>query len=162
MTTIIFFKFTLLMLYWSSSVNVVAAIKCYNCGMEETNPCDNFNPNNSSFIVECPKKFSCVLETHGETKIRTCEDGQLDDCQKANNVEYCYCTGDLCNGNTIQFAPSDDEDYIEGSGIKTTTITPTTTIKPQVTVPKLANGQPEIARINILLLHLLFLLLYKR
>ncbi|XP_044764890.1 uncharacterized protein LOC123321393 [Coccinella septempunctata] len=160
-----FSKLVLLMLYWFSSANIIAATRCYNCGTDNTDSCDNFDPSNSSFIVNCPHKFSCGLETHVDKKIRTCEGVFLDDCQKANNIEYCYCTGDLCNGNTIQLTPSDDEDYIEGSGVRTTTtissttttISSTTTFKPQVNVTKLANGQQETAVANILLLHLTYI-----
>ncbi|KAJ9587039.1 hypothetical protein L9F63_019381, partial [Diploptera punctata] len=36
----------------------------------------------------------------------------------ANDVEYCLCSGDLCNGNPNKRIPSDDEDQdiSEGSG----------------------------------------------
>lgn len=53
--------------------------------------------------------------------MRSCEDIKLNDCKKANHVEYCYCSTDLCNGLSIIFGngqnlPPDDEDANEGSG----------------------------------------------
>lgn len=58
------------------------------------------------------------LDTH---TVRSCEDIKINDCQKANNVSYCYCSADLCNGINIDFGnpqklPPDDEDAEEGSG----------------------------------------------
>lgn len=50
---------------------------------------------------------------------RSCEKFAIEDCKMANNVEYCYCSAELCN----KFHPTfiDDEDLIgnEGSGDKT-------------------------------------------
>lgn len=87
-----------------------------------------------------------------DKKIRSCEEVFIDDCQKANSIEYCYCTGNLCNGNTIQLTPLDDEDYIEGSGTTvTTTMNPTTTFKTQVIVPKSSNGQDRVTIASFLI-----------
>lgn len=53
---------------------------------------------------------------------RSCEDILISDCQKANDVLYCYCASNLCNGEEIipyppeSRIPSDDEDILEGSG----------------------------------------------
>lgn len=60
-----------------------------------------------------------MIDTH---TVRSCEDIKLNDCKKANHVEYCYCSTDLCNGLNIIFGngqniPPDDEDSMnEGSG----------------------------------------------
>ncbi|KAF5276673.1 hypothetical protein FQA39_LY06477 [Lamprigera yunnana] len=64
-----------------------------------------------------------------------CEDIHLNDCQLANNIQYCYCNRNLCNGNTsikksVTNSPglNDDEDFTEGSGFKIVTSTNSETI----------------------------------
>lgn len=53
---------------------------------------------------------------------RSCENIKISDCQKANDVLYCYCFTNYCNGEDIitvksdNTIPSDDEDILEGSG----------------------------------------------
>ncbi|KAK9890358.1 hypothetical protein WA026_010453 [Henosepilachna vigintioctopunctata] len=135
----------------------VASTKCYVCGTENIKTCDNFDPNNSSYIMECPKtKSSCGLQTQGDIKIRTCEDLHMNDCQKANSIEYCYCTKDLCNGVSIFFTPSDDEDELEGSGsttISSVTFTPTTTV-----TQTYAKGNQEMSTYSRCLISLLYLI----
>ncbi|KAL3289511.1 hypothetical protein HHI36_022928 [Cryptolaemus montrouzieri] len=137
-----------------SLVNIVAMTKCYVCGIENEH-CEFFDASNDSFVMNCPpNKSSCGLQTIGEDVIvRSCEDLAVNDCQKANNVKYCYCTRDLCNGLSIAFTPSDDEDDIEGSG---TTI-PTITLNPQVTlIPKFAKGNQERSTPKVFFLYLLY------
>lgn len=73
--------------------------------------------------------------------MRMCAHLAMNDCKTANLVEYCYCTGNLCNSGAVKEVhtkPSDDdEDLAEGSGMGATVLpqTPkststTTTSKP--------------------------------
>lgn len=46
---------------------------------------------------------------------------RMNDCKKANNIEYCYCSTNLCNGITPQLQDqndqnTDDEDILDGAG----------------------------------------------
>lgn len=62
---------------------------------------------------------------------KTCSAYKVHDCKTANEIEYCYCTGQLCNGVHVPVEDArpavtpgsgsreDDEDtesYLEGSG----------------------------------------------
>ncbi|CAH1377589.1 hypothetical protein MTP99_018989 [Tenebrio molitor] len=102
--------------------DIIMAHQCYVCGSNANISCDKFDPTNKSFIKDCPSAKACSIQTHGNEVERSCEDRKLRDCQTANNIQYCYCYENLCNGKTISF--TDDEDLTEeGSG--TTVITNT-------------------------------------
>ncbi|CAH0562039.1 unnamed protein product [Brassicogethes aeneus] len=103
-------------------IGINLALKCYICGGNADITCDNFDPSNTTFIKECNKNLkSCNRKTIGMSVKRTCEKLKLNDCQTANNVEYCYCTKDLCNGDKL-LETTDDEDILEGSGVDTNSI----------------------------------------
>lgn len=100
----------------------------------------------------------CLTESH---ELRTCSDRgeEINDCQVANGVHYCICSGrDLCNGNMSQFSTrptarpvprptsdDDDEDPTEGSGDDSpptkTNYSPTTAHPPHGTTT--ANDSPS-------------------
>lgn len=50
---------------------------------------------------------------------RDCESHNLSVCSIANDIEYCYCPKELCNGRRLPSGDDDDDedDNIEGSGI---------------------------------------------
>ncbi|XP_018578282.1 uncharacterized protein LOC108916494 [Anoplophora glabripennis] len=116
----------------------VDALKCYVCGDEEPD-CKDFELTKDTYAKEClpPNDQGCFKETRGNIVIRKCASRKIDDCQKANGVEYCYCFTDLCNSNIRLIGPTDDEDLIEGSGI--TTIS-TGTENPLVLIKDKSNG----------------------
>lgn len=63
--------------------------------------------------------FLCLCA--GPEVMRTCALIAMNVCKTANQVEYCYCTGNLCNSGVVQspgkHPPDDDEDEnVEGSG----------------------------------------------
>ncbi|KAF2882748.1 hypothetical protein ILUMI_23412 [Ignelater luminosus] len=113
--------------------NNVTSLKCYVCGPgQNLRNCDNFNPSNENlYAKECsPSANSCSAETKDYSIISmACEDQIIVDCQTANEVEFCYCVTDLCNGiksfqkSTVSsIGLNDDEDLTEGSGNTGTTI----------------------------------------
>lgn len=83
---------------------------------------------------------------------RACEDIPIEDCKKANNVEYCYCISDLCNKYHPTRVDDDNEPDLEdgegSGGIKNILdiiddITPTTSIEPShvtESIPKHSNS----------------------
>ncbi|XP_055382869.1 uncharacterized protein LOC129613018 [Condylostylus longicornis] len=105
------------------------AKKCYVCGPSPHDLLENLNittlTNNctdldhlwklkktvlaqETFGRECPEDYkSCLLQRDGNRKItiRSCEKLQLEDCQKANNVTYCYCLNDYCNYENVPDQP---------------------------------------------------------
>ncbi|PSN56567.1 hypothetical protein C0J52_01563 [Blattella germanica] len=82
--------------------------------------CDHFNPQDKRYIRECPQTYpGCLTYKNGSRVLRMCsQQKEINDCKRANNVQYCLCSGDLCNGNASKQAPPDDEDQElpEGSG----------------------------------------------
>lgn len=90
--------------------------------------CSNFESSSKvSYIKECPPEtHSCSIQQSGNIVTRSCENIQLDDCKTANNIEYCYCSRDLCNDVFVVNNVSDDEDLFEGSGVRITTTEITT------------------------------------
>lgn len=91
----------------------------------------------SLFPLKIPNVLNFFLFAGGQI-IRTCDNLQINDCKSANGVKYCYCSSDLCNG---KYTPpptsqpidiidehdrksfmSDDEDLMEASGSKETTL----------------------------------------
>ncbi|XP_063928408.1 uncharacterized protein LOC135141332 isoform X2 [Zophobas morio] len=105
-------------------MDFIMAYQCYVCGPDANISCDKFDPSNKSFIKDCPSAKSCIIKTHGNSVERSCgeEHEYYRDCQRANNIQYCYCTADLCNQKTTNL-PDDEDLAEEGSG--TTVITNT-------------------------------------
>lgn len=54
----------------------------------------------------------------------------------ANNIKYCYCSEDLCNGKLVPNGDDEDDSLEDGSGMFSipTTSTTTTTTVPTATV----------------------------
>uniref|UniRef100_A0A0A9YR21 Activin receptor type-2B n=2 Tax=Lygus hesperus TaxID=30085 RepID=A0A0A9YR21_LYGHE len=75
---------------------------------------------------QCPPRYKgCLTQYSGELVQRACGELNLTICQKANQVEYCYCEGNLCNHKDNELPKttteepdptSDDEDDDGGSG----------------------------------------------
>lgn len=67
---------------------------------------------------------------------RDCESININDCSMANNIEYCYCSEDLCNNRWLPNGDDEDDSFEEGSGMfsSSTTTTTTTTTVPTATV----------------------------
>ncbi|ODN00685.1 hypothetical protein Ocin01_06002 [Orchesella cincta] len=61
--------------------------------------CASFGSHNAKhFEFKCPPEFvGCLLRIHGRNESRSCFKHPLNDCKTANSVEFCYCTGALCN-----------------------------------------------------------------
>ncbi|XP_049822214.1 uncharacterized protein LOC126265293 [Aethina tumida] len=109
------------------------ALKCYVCG-DPDRSCNGFDPSNPKYIEDCSENDkSCFRIMDGNVTKRSCDPNKINDCQKANQVEYCYCSKDLCNGDQL-LETTDDEDILEGSGsnklskeiVATTTVTTVT------------------------------------
>ncbi|CAH1955653.1 unnamed protein product [Acanthoscelides obtectus] len=136
-------------------VNEGQARKCYICGDEGDPPCKNFEMDKETFSKQCnPSDQACLLKISGRKRVRSCEKERIEDCKIANGVKYCFCTTDLCNDDETRFVtPTDDEDILEGSGIK---MIPSLTEKPQVSV---VVSSASSVNFTILLLLLSFLLI---
>ncbi|CAH1103299.1 unnamed protein product [Psylliodes chrysocephalus] len=95
-------------------------LRCYVCSDDGTVPCLNFDSEKGKFIQQCDRsQKGCFLKIEGNNKTRSCVDKKLDDCKMANEVEYCFCSSELCNTSTNKLSDiTDDEDLIEGSGTK--------------------------------------------
>ncbi|KAJ8923839.1 hypothetical protein NQ315_010421 [Exocentrus adspersus] len=122
------------------SVGVVG-LKCYVCGNDGEFSCNDFELEKDVYIKECtpPSNQGCAKRTNVTMVIRECSIHRFDDCEAANGVEYCYCLTDLCNSNISELVgPPDDEDSIEGSGIK---VTSTAAEKPITTIGKSWGGK---------------------
>ncbi|EFA11277.2 uncharacterized protein LOC103314647 isoform X1 [Tribolium castaneum] len=112
----------LVLLGISNKVDFIMAHQCYVCGPKANISCDKFDPTDKTFIKECPSAQACSIQTHGNLVERSCEEIGIRDCKTANNVQYCFCSENLCNGKTINF--TDDEDLNdEGSGVSVITNT---------------------------------------
>ncbi|CAL8100583.1 unnamed protein product [Orchesella dallaii] len=63
--------------------------------------CASFGSHNAKhFEFKCPPEYvGCLLRIHGRNESRSCFKHPLNDCKTANSVEFCYCTGALCNDN---------------------------------------------------------------
>ncbi|KAJ8982806.1 hypothetical protein NQ317_010427, partial [Molorchus minor] len=113
-----------LLIFLALGVVKVDGIKCYICGENEESgtPCQNFETEKDNYAKECdPTDKGCKTETLGNNIVkRTCILNPFNQCITANHVVYCFCSTNLCNGNSssIKF-PTDDEDLLEGSGVKT-------------------------------------------
>lgn len=80
----------------------------------------------------------------------------------ANNIEYCYCSEDLCNGKLVPNGDDEDDSFEGGSGMfsipTTTTTTTTTTTVPTATVsittqvPRHSAAQRLNAKLNVVLI----------
>lgn len=89
-----------------------------------------------SITVQQLINMSIFLIISGTDILRTCTNERLNDCAVANDVIYCYCTGDLCNKEKAKLvrqreltkrktnemhlrtpATTDDEDLEESSGL---------------------------------------------
>lgn len=103
--------------------------------------CNKFKKGKKEFMRDCPDDEDykgCIHERNGTHVAKTCTTVDVDDCKSANGIEYCYCTGHLCNTENVpaedprpakevprdssegqERPPSsatDDEDIDEGSG----------------------------------------------
>uniref|UniRef100_A0AAG5D4W3 Activin types I and II receptor domain-containing protein n=1 Tax=Anopheles atroparvus TaxID=41427 RepID=A0AAG5D4W3_ANOAO len=149
---------------WIMAVQLVDARKCYICGEGADGPfktlpthggqssvptvegtCEDFRPE-EKYAFDCPPTYtSCLTQVDGDIETRTCgESLAINDCKSANNIDYCYCSEDLCNrltrveirrsietalmpahhrnrlGGMHHHEPpnnSDDEDMLESSGM---------------------------------------------
>ncbi|RZB40627.1 uncharacterized protein BDFB_000310, partial [Asbolus verrucosus] len=119
----------------------MAAHQCYACGPEEELDCNNFDPNNKSFIKECPPNTSCEIKAYGNTLERSCSEMMVQDCKIANKIRYCYCVMHLCN-DKMNF--SDDEDLTEGSGIPVNPVIINTNQNEQQKTSNLSNQSNHI------------------
>ncbi|KAJ8930837.1 hypothetical protein NQ314_016254 [Rhamnusium bicolor] len=116
----------------SLGVDGVAGLRCYVCGDDEELPCKGFDISNDTYIQDCNSSANqgCVKITGVGQISRSCVDRKFNQCLPANQVEYCYCHTDLCNGNIgIFVSPTDDEDLFEGSGTLTSTEKPNVRFK---------------------------------
>nr|CAH7740210.1 unnamed protein product [Callosobruchus chinensis] len=131
-------------------VNETEARRCYVCGDEGEPPCRNFEMDKEMFSKQCsPSDQACLIKIEGRKHIRTCEKEKIEDCKIANGVKYCFCTTDLCNDSETRFTtPTDDEDILEGSGVK---MIPTLTENPQISVVA-SSASPLSSRSFLLLL----------
>ncbi|CAL8102143.1 unnamed protein product [Orchesella dallaii] len=62
--------------------------------------CSAFDPyvDTGRFEFDCPPTYGgCLLRIHGSNISRACSRYRVNDCKKANSVEFCYCTTPLCN-----------------------------------------------------------------
>ncbi|XP_023329337.1 uncharacterized protein LOC111702044 [Eurytemora carolleeae] len=52
-----------------------------------------------NYLIECPKNSNgCLTKFEDDGSVmRTCAPIGIDDCKKANSVNYCYCSKDGCN-----------------------------------------------------------------
>ncbi|OXA50657.1 hypothetical protein Fcan01_14057 [Folsomia candida] len=70
--------------------------------------CAEFTPENAnSYEFNCPPGFGGCLNVS-----RACSKYRLNDCKKANSVEFCYCTEPLCNDVKpvpLPLSPRDDD-----------------------------------------------------
>lgn len=84
----------------------------------------------------------------GRVTFRDCESLNINDCSRANNIEYCYCSHDLCNGRWIPNADDEDDGIEEGSGSSvapsTTVRTATISVTTVSSVPRLLKGEVQI------------------
>ncbi|XP_072402676.1 uncharacterized protein [Diabrotica undecimpunctata] len=112
-------KFILLILVTFKG-GLSSGLRCYVCSDGSDMPCINFDSEKEKYVQQCgASQKGCHLKVEGDKKIRSCFEKKIDDCKVANEVEYCFCSTDLCNSGKGKFSSiTDDEDLIEGSGTR--------------------------------------------
>ncbi|XP_028128895.1 protein Abitram isoform X2 [Diabrotica virgifera virgifera] len=90
-------KFILLILVTFKG-GLSSGLRCYVCSDGGDMPCINFDSEKEKFVQQCSaSQKGCHLKVEGDKKIRSCFEKKIDDCKVANEVEYCFCSTDLCN-----------------------------------------------------------------
>lgn len=145
----ILFAARISLLLLSTAIDQASGIRCYVCGDPSDLPgvrpeqsdtsllsCEEFDRSQGDslkkFIVDCPNHYKgCITQKQGNNVYRACDTVAFDDCQSANGITYCYCSGNLCNApgamklSTTSAAYidlnkveplTDDEDYVDASG----------------------------------------------
>lgn len=98
--------------------NTVSSHKCFVCGPDEGKPedvyqlkksfpnmsvpaCSKYKPSNKDqYLIKCPHGLSngCLTKFEENGSImRTCAPIAIEDCKKANGINYCYCKKEGCN-----------------------------------------------------------------
>ncbi|GJQ88787.1 hypothetical protein Trydic_g12864 [Trypoxylus dichotomus] len=132
----------------------VSCIRCYVCG--ELN-CSDFNEMNKNlFVKQCPSKHvGCVTEKSGNTVItRACQTVKPSECYTINEIDYCFCDTNLCNGPDYTIE-SDDEELDEGSGTESGKEYPTST---EIIQQKSDSGADVIGSVPLLICTFMWLI----